>query len=170
MLRVSEVTASMVCWTSQVQLIEASHVRTTCGGESPKKFRYYVFLDFQGVRVTALAVDENIERVSSLLVPFKKYRISKARVYEIPGSVDVGSYRFYWILTDSTVIDEVIEIEAPRLSCYLRLDPIASYHAVAETDKFINIMGVVPAVFLLGRYILRAGHLLRMIMLFLTTT
>ena len=47
MLRFPEVNACLVRWTSQVQLIEASHVKTTCGSELTKKFRYFVFSDFQ---------------------------------------------------------------------------------------------------------------------------
>ena len=46
MLCLPEVNACMVCWTSQVQLIEASHVKTNRGSELIKKFRYFVFSDF----------------------------------------------------------------------------------------------------------------------------
>ncbi|XP_027113676.1 replication protein A 70 kDa DNA-binding subunit B-like isoform X1 [Coffea arabica] len=148
MLRLPEVNACLVRWTSQVQLIEASHVKTTCGSELTKKFRYFVFSDFQGVKVTALTIDENIDRVSDVLVPFKKYRVSKARVYEIPdSSLSVGSYRFYWVLTNDTVIDELIEIDPPKLPCYFRLRSIASCDAVADTENFIDIMGIVLCAF-----------------------
>ena len=47
MLRLPEVNACMVCWTSQVQLVEASHVKTTCGSGLAKKFSIFVFSDFQ---------------------------------------------------------------------------------------------------------------------------
>ena len=89
--------------------------------------------------MTALTIDENIDRVSDVLVPFKKYRVSKARVYEIPdSSLSVGSYRFYWVLTNDTVIDELIEIDPPKLPCYFRLRSIASCDAVADTENFIG--------------------------------
>ena len=77
--------------------------------------------------MTALAIDENIDRVTNLLVPFKEYRISRARVHEIPDcSLDVGSYRFYWVLTAKTVIEEVIVVDPPKLPSYFRLRSIAS--------------------------------------------
>ena len=90
------------------------------------------------MKVTALAIDGNIDCVSQLLVPFRKYRISKARVYKIPDCVAVGSYTYYWVLTDETVLDEVFEIEAPKLPCYFPLASISSCHTVAETEKFIS--------------------------------
>lgn len=99
------------------------------------------------MRVTSLAIDKNIDRVSSLLVPFRKYRISKARVYEIPDSVGAGCYHYYWVLTDKTVIDEVIEAEPPKLPCYFGLHSITSCHAFAETEKFIDVMGIVLCAF-----------------------
>lgn len=46
MLRVPEVTPCLASWVSQVQLIEASHVKTTCSSDLPKMFRYFVFSDF----------------------------------------------------------------------------------------------------------------------------
>ncbi|XP_071931588.1 uncharacterized protein [Coffea arabica] len=138
MLRVPEVNSCMVCWTSQVQLVQASHVKTTCGSGLAKKFRIFVFSDFQGVKVTALAIDENIDRVTNLLVPFREYRISRARVHEIPDcSLDVGSYRFYWVLTAETVIEEVIVVDPPKLPSYFRLRSIASCDTVANTENFI---------------------------------
>ena len=90
------------------------------------------------MKVTALAIDGNIDCVSQLLVPFRKYRISKARVCKIPDCVAIGSYPYYWVLTDQTVIDEVFEIEAPKLPCYFALDSIFSCHTVAKIEKFIS--------------------------------
>ncbi|XP_071902861.1 uncharacterized protein [Coffea arabica] len=148
MLRVPEINSCMVCWTSQVQLVEASHVKTTCGSGLAKKFSIFVFSDFQGVKVTVLVIDENIDRVTNLLVPFREYHISRARVHEIPDcSLDVGSYRFHWVLTAETLIEEVIVVDPPKLPSYFRLRSIASCDTVANTENFIDVMGIVLCAF-----------------------
>lgn len=140
-LRVPEVHTYLLDWSSHVQLIEASHVKTTCGSELPKRFRFFVFADFQGVKVTAFAIDANIARFDGVLVPFRKYCISKALVREIPDHRGIGSYRFYWVLTEGTVIEEATQAGPPKLPYYFGLRSSKNFHFVANTESFINVMG-----------------------------
>ncbi|XP_071916267.1 replication protein A 70 kDa DNA-binding subunit B-like [Coffea arabica] len=143
-LRVSEVYSSLARWTSVIQVIEASHLKTTYANHASRMYRRFVFADSHiRVKVSAVAFDDNVARIDGLLVPFKKYFISDAAVDEIPRPAPSDLYRFFWVINSATMIKEVFEPETPILPLFFDLTPFTSFQHFADSQISINMMGVV---------------------------
>ncbi|XP_071900926.1 replication protein A 70 kDa DNA-binding subunit B-like [Coffea arabica] len=142
-LHVSEVHSSLSQWTSVILVMEASCTKTTHAGRASKIYRRFVFSDSHGVKVSAVAFDDNVARIEGLLLPFKKYCIGGASVEEVPRPASPDLYRFFWILTRDTLIKEVFEPETPSLPPYFDLTPFTSFQHLADSHVSINMMGVV---------------------------
>ncbi|XP_071919041.1 uncharacterized protein [Coffea arabica] len=65
-LRVSEVHNSLPRWTFVIQVIEASHLKTTYADHASRMYRRFVFADSHGVKVSAVAFDDNVARIIEL--------------------------------------------------------------------------------------------------------
>nr|XP_027079638.1 uncharacterized protein LOC113702709 [Coffea arabica]XP_027079639.1 uncharacterized protein LOC113702709 [Coffea arabica] len=142
-LPVSEIHSSLPQWTSVIQVIEASHTKTTHAARASRVYRRFVFADSHGVKVSAVAFDGNVARIEGLLVPFKKYCIGGASVEEIPKPTLPDLYRFFWIINKDTLIREVFEPDMPSLPPYFHLTPFTSFQHLADSQASINMMGVV---------------------------
>ena len=59
-------------------------------------------------------------------------------------SSSTQQYPFYWILTATTLIQPINELETPTISPYLHLDSISNLHVYAYTDryKYSNISSI----------------------------
>ncbi|XP_071917203.1 replication protein A 70 kDa DNA-binding subunit B-like [Coffea arabica] len=140
---ISRVDESAFDWTVLVQVIEADRVKIARDGDLSRSFRRFEFGDFQGIKVSAVAFDDDIAIVDGRLLPFRNYYISNAEVREIPDLVGTGLYSFYWVIKEGTAIEEAAGSGELALPFYFELRSFQYFHFVADTDVFINVMGVV---------------------------
>nr|XP_027065814.1 uncharacterized protein LOC113691726 [Coffea arabica] len=147
-VRISEVNETLVNWKTLVHVVESHRVKHVQLHGSSKSFCHFEFGDSQGIMVSAVVYDDDISHVDGLLLPFKKYYVSAVEICEIPETTPPGLYRFYWVINSKTVVEEVAEEVGPVLSFYFHLRSFESLHFVADTDEFINVMGLIVHAFL----------------------
>lgn len=142
-IRISEVHKFLHGWTTLVHVVEADRPRFSPMEENVRTYRRFVFADSQGVRVSAVVYDGDISCVEGLLLPFRKYYISGAKVHEMPEDQPVGSYPFFWVINKKTQIRETSDDGGPAIPPYFGLRSYRSLHFVADTDTYINVIGIV---------------------------
>ncbi|XP_071903405.1 replication protein A 70 kDa DNA-binding subunit B-like [Coffea arabica] len=140
---ISRVDESAFDWTVLVQVIEADRVKIARDGDLSRSFHWFEFGDFQGIKVSAIAFDDDVAIVDGRLLPFRNYYISNAEVREIPDLVGTGLYSFYRVIKEGTTIEEAAGSWELALPFYFELRSFQYFHFVPDTDIFINVMGVV---------------------------
>ncbi|XP_071907370.1 uncharacterized protein [Coffea arabica] len=142
-VRISRVDTSSFGWTVLVQVIEVDRVKIGRDRDLSRSFRRFEFGDFQGIKVSVVVFDDNVAIVDGRLLPFWKYYVSNAELREIPELVGTGLYSFYWVINEGTVIEEAAGSGELALPFYFELHSFQYFHFVADTNIFINVMGVV---------------------------
>ena len=79
-----------------------------------------------------------IDRLVGLLLPFKKYYISRAIVHHLHDGSAPTEYPFYWIATEATSIREIDQLDYPSLPSHFQLYPFTLLDAIADTEQLIS--------------------------------
>ncbi|KAL3532806.1 hypothetical protein ACH5RR_006327 [Cinchona calisaya] len=88
-------------------------------------------------------IDNNLPKWTAMIQV-----IDAMRIQNTYGILVAETYRRFvfadsQIITSTTVIEEVNELEVPNLPFFFSLCSFTSMHRLAETDNFINVLGVI---------------------------
>ena len=90
-------------------------------------------------------VPQNIlDEKPQLLVPFKRYYISKAFISLPNPPTAISEYPFHFLATEDTLIEEIQEAGQPSLPLHFQLRSFSALAAIADTDELISKLTLIP--------------------------
>ncbi|GER36256.1 replication protein A 70 kDa DNA-binding subunit B [Striga asiatica] len=103
-LPIKEITENTNNWTALIQVVERPPVHQS-KNDSMMHYRRYLFTYEEGTKVAAVVYNTVIDEFAlQLLMPYKRYYISRAKVRtEIP-LYQVGDYKYKWTLVKGTML------------------------------------------------------------------
>ncbi|CAA0827008.1 Unknown protein, partial [Striga hermonthica] len=84
---------------------------------------------------------------NGLLLPYKRYYLTGAKVRPETPLYQVGPYEFNWLLHKKTLVEEFQEEMPPQLPCQIEIHTFADVHKYADTDNPRNLLGVIVHAF-----------------------
>ncbi|GER25267.1 replication protein A 70 kDa DNA-binding subunit B, partial [Striga asiatica] len=88
-----------------------------------------------GTKVSAVAYNEVIDEFAELLMPYKRYYLTGAKVrHEVP-LYQVGDYKYNWLINTRTYAEEYQESIPPQLPCLIDVHAFANIHKYADTEN-----------------------------------
>ncbi|GER31307.1 replication protein A 70 kDa DNA-binding subunit B [Striga asiatica] len=123
-LPIKEITENTNNWTALIQVVEKPPVHQS-KNDSTMHYRRYLFTDEEGTKVAAVVYNTDIDEFAPpLLMPYKRYYVSGAKVRpEIP-LYQVGDYKYKWTLVKGTNVEEYEEPLPPQLPCSIEIHPM----------------------------------------------
>ncbi|GER30547.1 replication protein A 70 kDa DNA-binding subunit B [Striga asiatica] len=98
-------------------------------------YRRYLFTDEEGTKVSAVAYNAVIDEFAELLMPYKRYYLTGAKVrHEVP-LYQVGDYKYNWLINTRTYAEEYQESIPPQLPCLIDVHAFANIHKYADTEN-----------------------------------
>ncbi|CAA0816378.1 Unknown protein [Striga hermonthica] len=146
-LPIKEITDATKNWTALIQVVERPPVHES-KNDSTMHYRRYLFTDEEGTKVAAVVYNAVIQEFKPpLLMPYKRFYVSGARVRpEIP-LYQVGDYKYKWNLVKGTNVEEYEEPLPPQLPCSIEIHPFANLHKYADTENPRSLLAVVVHAF-----------------------
>ncbi|GJR16806.1 replication protein A 70 kDa DNA-binding subunit B-like protein isoform X2 [Tanacetum coccineum] len=125
-------------WTVIVQVLENNHVQQS---ESGKDYKKLIFTDSQGMKLSALIYEADLRYFNKLLTQYKRYHVSNDVVTRNDPVFRVSSYQYSWILTNKTVVEELVEAVPPTIPCQFEFTSFSDLYKYAESDSYHNKSG-----------------------------
>ncbi|GER39455.1 replication protein A 70 kDa DNA-binding subunit B [Striga asiatica] len=98
-------------------------------------YRRFLFTDEERTNVSAVAYNAVIKEFAKLLLPYKRYYLSGAKVRpEIP-LYQVGDSRYNWLIVTRTHTEVYQESLPPQLLCKIDIHTFANIHKYADTEN-----------------------------------
>ncbi|GER49321.1 serine--tRNA ligase [Striga asiatica] len=101
----------------------------------------------QGTKVSAVAYNAVIDEFAELLMPYKRYYLTGAKVRPEVPLYQVGDYKYNWLINTRTYAEEYQEAIPPQLPCLIDVHAFANIHKYADTDnprKYRNTDKLIP--------------------------
>ncbi|GER47324.1 replication protein A 70 kDa DNA-binding subunit A [Striga asiatica] len=146
-LPIKEITEATNTWTALIQVVERPPVHQS-KNDSTMHYRRYLFTDEEGTKVATVVYNTVIDEFAPpLLMPYKRYYVSGAKVRpEIP-LYQVGDYKYKCILVKGTNVEDYEEPLPPQLPCSIEIHPFAILHNYADTENPRSLLAVVVHAF-----------------------
>ncbi|CAH1450537.1 unnamed protein product [Lactuca virosa] len=128
-------------WTATVQILECHHVQHMTKDDS--EYKRIMMMDQDGTTMTGLIFSDYLGHYATIFSQFHKYNISGATVIRNDPKFSVGSYPFSWILTKSTLVEEIPERIPTTIPWSLEFTKFSRLHAYAESENLQNVRGIV---------------------------
>ncbi|GER33943.1 replication protein A 70 kDa DNA-binding subunit A [Striga asiatica] len=121
-------------WTALIQVVERPPVQTSKNNTSTL-YRRYLFTDEEGTKVSAVVYNAVINEFDELLMPYKRYYLSGAKVWPEVPLYQVSDYKYNWLIVSGTNVEEDQESLPPQLPCHIDIHTFADIHKYADTDN-----------------------------------
>ncbi|GER30341.1 replication protein A 70 kDa DNA-binding subunit B [Striga asiatica] len=121
-------------WTALIQVVERPPVQTSKNNTSTL-YRRYLFTDEEGTKVSAVVYNAVINEFDELLMPYKRYYLSGAKVRPEVPLYQVSDYKYNWLIVSGTNVEEYQESLPPQLPCHIDIHTFADIHKYADTDN-----------------------------------
>ncbi|GER28242.1 replication protein A 70 kDa DNA-binding subunit B [Striga asiatica] len=146
-LPIKEITEATNNWTALIQVVERPPIHQS-KNDSTMHYRRYLFTDEEGTKVAAVVYNNVIDEFTQpLLMPYKRYYVSGAKVRpEIP-LYQVGDYKYKWTLVKGTNVEDYEEPMPPQLPCSIEIHQFANLHKYADTENPRNLLAVIVHAF-----------------------
>lgn len=126
-------------WTVLVQIVENGHRQIS---RSKTEYRKLMLCESEGTTVTAMIYNHDVRYYACLLEQYKRYYISNANVSENDSRYGDGAYKYYWTLTNRTLVEELVEPIPTPLSCHFEFTRFSDLYKYADSDTILNVRAV----------------------------
>ncbi|GER30848.1 replication protein A 70 kDa DNA-binding subunit, partial [Striga asiatica] len=107
-LPIHQITDETNNWTALIQVVQRPPVQTSKNNASTL-YRRYLFTDEEGTKVYAVAYNAVIDEFDELLMPYKRYYLSGAKVRPDVPLYQVSDYKYNWLIVLGTNVEEYQE-------------------------------------------------------------
>ncbi|GER33908.1 replication factor A protein 1, partial [Striga asiatica] len=121
-LPISQITDETRNWTALIQVVERAPIQIS-KSDSQVPYRRYLFTDGEGTKVAAVVYKAAMKEFDDLLLPYKRYYLTGAKVRPETPLYQVGPYEFNWLLHKKTLVEEFEEEVPPQLPCQIEVHP-----------------------------------------------
>ncbi|GER24484.1 replication protein A 70 kDa DNA-binding subunit [Striga asiatica] len=133
-LPIHQITDETNNWTALIQVVERPPVQTSKNNTSTL-YRRYLFTDEEGTKVSVVVYNAVINEFDELLMPYKRYYLSGAKVRPEVPFYQVSDYKYNWLIVSGTNVEEYQESLPPQLPCHMDIHTFADIHKYADTDN-----------------------------------